>query len=857
MAKFPPDDFDAPANLGAPLGGLGDPGDGNFQKGNKLKLFGVIGVVAALGGGIALAMNSTPAAAELTIDQAATEMKNIFVLPKEQQVAEWRKWAGTPGESGGISEIRQEAIKQLGWARDPEGVKLATDMLRSPDDKLQGMAATVLAHYGSPAADAAKPALLEALKAAGAGSKPQIGWALVVLGEGAAFEDILTLYRAGHLASVQRLGGGTAFDPAKLIAMVPIDKIAGLSKDESPAVRQLVATVLSRNAEPRWTDTLIQLLEDADHEVARQAAPGLGKIGDQKARDPLITRIKDADKDSRAKYLEALKNGTGGVGLVVALYAFLNEPDPQTRWFRKKEIFGLLDEINDPRAADGLYEYLQVEEHIHWQFRAAMAMAAVGDVRAVPTLAKRLRMDPLKIYSDQYDWEMLLKRDDKERVEAARMIADLSVLNPDARDRIRQQSEDALVFWSHELPSPHANGLRALASMGSTKDLAALQKWANPGVPLPKEGQQPPMPEEFVIAQSALRYVGVLKDAKSWPVLLDMLEKKPANLAINNEAMYQGGLAILGMSLNAIGKGAADGLSEWGDNKAFEPLLKFIDDKTQNENARDSACAALAWVANQEGVLKVAEKISEYGSADPADGFRRKCLLETLVQRPVPGTAGALLALLAPGQALETRNNVARAIAKAGVDADTEAKLFELAKDEALMNDAVLAIVLGGNPDSAARAVAFYADKSKAALEELHDLWFKSFGFWSTDDLEQGRLFRYVDNATAISRVEINATPQEWAPQLLQRQFENLEFDNGPHSFTRVVLRNRLAQMAAGQDADKAAGAIRTLKFMKELGVLLALRDGGSPQKALAEQAAFEIINPKVGEGTVAVPEKE
>jgi len=64
---------------------------------------------------------------------------------------------------------------------------------------------------------------------------------------------------------------------------------------------------------------LIQLVQDPDAEVARQAAPGLGKIGEPRARDPLIEAMKTADKDSRNKYLEALRDGIGTEGLVLSL----------------------------------------------------------------------------------------------------------------------------------------------------------------------------------------------------------------------------------------------------------------------------------------------------------------------------------------------------------------------------------------------------------------------------------------------------------------------------------------------------------------------------------------------------------
>jgi hypothetical protein len=198
---------------------------------------------------------------------------------------------------------------------------------------------------------------------------------------------------------------------------------------------------------------------------------------------------------------------------------------------------------------------------------------------------------------------------------------------------------------------------------------------------------------------------------------------------------------------------------------------------------------------------------------------------------------------------------VARALAKGGFDASVEAKLFEMMNNEVLMNDAALALILGGTPETAARAVALYGTKpwnvAKPALDELGDLWYKSFGFWSTEDLESGLLFKYVDNAEAMSHVTINQTPQEWARVMLTKQFDNLLYDNGPHSFTRVVLRARLYQMAKGSDEQKRNGAFRTLKFMREQGVLLALRNEPGATGELGRQAYFELMNPKVVTGVV------
>ncbi len=872
LSKWPPDD-DIPGApspgipAGGGFGGYGG-GDGDFKKGRFNPAVIAVGVLAVLGLAGFLFFGMKKDAERLTIEQGEAIKKDIFVKPKAEQLAAWREWATKESSD----ELRCEALKQLAWERDPQGVPAAAAALAYPSEAVQGMAAVALAEYGRPMADGARDSLLAAFAKAGPGARPQIAWALVVLGDTRALDEVMKLYRLGHLAKVQRLGGGIAFDPNKIVNLIGIDKLATMANDESAAVRQLVATVLSDHAEPKYTDTLIKLVQDKDAEVARQAAPGLGRIGDARATEPLVSALRGVDKESRTKYFEAIRDGIGTQGLVVALQAAPTEDPPddnrqpgKAAWYFKKQLLNMIHVIeatdafkpgqglNDPSGADALYKYIESNPHIHLQTHAALALAAIGDIRAVPTLAKRLRMDPLKIYSDQNDWEMGLKRTDDERVMAARMIADLAILHPDKLPLIQEQAEDAVIFWIHELPSPHANGLRALAAMGSTKDIDAFRKWADPDQPLPKEGQQPPMPEEWVIAQSALRYVGWLKDKQSWKSLDKAIHAKPDELDVTMDGLYQGGLAILGMSLRAIGVGAADGFSEWRDNKAFKMLLEYIEDTKENEQSRKAACAALAWVAEKDDFLEIAKKIDEYKGNEKPDEFRRECLLESLIQRPVPGTAPALLSLFTPEAAIETRHQVARALAKGGFDATIEQKLFEMMNSDVLINDAALALILGGSPETAARAVAFYGTKplsvAKPALDELGELWYKTFGYWSTDDLEAGLLFKYVDNAEAMSHVSINQTPQEWARVMLTKQFDNLLYDNGPHSFTRVVLRYRLWQMAKGSDETKRAGALRTLKFMKEQGVLLALRNEPGAVGEAARQAYFELMNPKVVTG--------
>ncbi len=97
---------------------------------------------------------------------------------------------------------------------------------------------------------------------------------------------------------------------------------------------------------------------------------------------------------------------------------------------------------------------------------------------------------------------------------------------------------------------------------------------------------------------------------------------------------------------------------------------------------------------------------------------------------------------------------MARAIAKGGFDETVEAQLFEQMKNEVLMNDAALALILGGSPETAARARWRSTPTSpRPPSMSCSDLWYRSFGYWSTEDLESAAsLFKYVDNAEAISR---------------------------------------------------------------------------------------------------------
>jgi len=713
-----------------------------------------------------------------------------------------------------------------------------------------------LVDFGTPDADSAKPALLKALSEADSSDKPQICWALVSLKESSAFDPVLAEYRLGHLAEVQRLDGFPAFDAEKLAGLVSLDKIAALAGDDSESVRQLVATTLSRNADAKWTDALIKLVQDKDIDVAREAAVGLGKIGNDRATQPLVDALSKANKESREKFLQALRDGIGASGLVLALRTVSHDKF-DTEKFQTKQIFDMLKELEDPRGGDALYAYIASNPKPHWKVEAAMRMAEIGDVRAADVLGWRMEQDPLKLYND-VDWPEL-RRDDNERVFAARMLADLAVLHPEKRDYLLKTAEPGVLYWVDPdvKPQPHANGMRFLALVGSTKAIPLLERWADPREKLPSEGAQPPFPETWATAQSALRYVGWEKTPHGWGILTKQLHRRMKKLDVSWESLNQGGLTILGMTLRALGVGAVDGFAQWGDPKAYDELAKYIEEPMENEQSRSEACFALSWVATDDEMKDVAKKVHDNAKTDPKSNFLRTCYLESLIHRPVPDATAQLVDLLSASVPdVEVRNQMARAIGMGGLTPAMIPTLQSKLSDSSLKADAALALILGADADTAARAIATYNDPGvpAEAIEELKDLYNKTFGYWSDKNYENGDIARWVENAEAIAHVRVNGMLQDWPRIILGRNLvESVEIDNGPHSMTRVQMRTRLLADALGTNDVKRQQAIHMLKFVKEKGVLMALRTAPAPIGDMAKQAFFEVMNPKAS--AEAVPE--
>ena len=355
----------------------------------------------------------------------------------------------------------------------------------------------------------------------------------------------------------------------------------------------------------------------------------------------------------------------------------------------------------------------------------------------------------------------------------------------------------------------------------------------------------------------------------AWQLFERALVSRPPTVDVTLDGVTKNRADLLAMTLRALGNGAAQGFSEWGDRRAVGPLLAYVSDLLNDEESRLAACAALGWVMAKDDLPAIVIAMGQPKNDTPATHFRRSCLLESLAQRPKVFAAKDLLPLLTLTRSshlldlqrnrfasADPRAQVARALAKSTLDPATERALEKLLGDPELKTAAALALLLGGRPATATRALERYSSHTPGWLETLAPLWFESFPLWSQEALDAGVVYRYVENARVLARVTIDGTAQTWARGLLRRRLAAVDVEAGPHSLTRVRLRYALNAAARASDKWQSEAAMRTLGLLGEQGALAALSDLPAPTGELARAIAAESAAPEPPT-TGLVPEEE
>ena len=549
--------------------------------------------------------------------------------------------------------------------------------LESADHHVRGTAATALLEYGTPGGDAAKPALLKALKEADAATSRRSPGRSPCSTSRSAFDEVLEEYRVGHLAKVQRLDGNPAFDPEQLAG----DGLRSTSSrryatDESESVRQLVATVLSRNADPKWTDTLIKLVQDKCIDVAREAAVGLGKIANEQSMQPLLGALDKADKDSRSKFLEALRDGVGGKR-PRARAAERRQVEARHEKFQTKQIFDMLRELEDPRA----------RRRCSSQYIDDEPAPALEDRGRPPP--RRDRRSPRRAHA-----RVAHEAGPAQALQQGRAIP-ITARTTTSASSPRACSPTSPSSTRTSAPTIRTRGLRRRLLLDDEQAAAARQRAPLPGgvrarrrrsprcasgrtrrTPFPKEGQQE-FPPVWATAQSALRYLGWMQGSGSAWAVLEHAAQSPAA-----EGRRDDGIAPPGRPRRprhepprASASARPHGFAQWGDPKAYPILVKYIEDTLNNEQSRYEACFSLSLGRDR----RPDEGGREEGEGATTSRTRRAQLIRELLPRdarPPPGarrrrpaSSTSSTATLDP----QVQHQAARAIGFGGIDAEHHA----------------------------------------------------------------------------------------------------------------------------------------------------------------------------------------
>ncbi len=665
-------------------------------------------------------------------------------------------------EKTSYDDVKERIIRNLSHFKDDKAVPLFIQALDTPG-MVRRAAASALANIGSPAADAAKPKLLQILDGCEPADRIPVVWAMAVLKEQdpKASDAIVDEFIKGHLQAQP------GFNPRIITRALGIQKLASLTDHKETSVRALVAMALSEAASPEVVPPLVRLIQNPneDGEVVRAAVAGLGRAGDPRAAAPLFTLMQKRP-DMRQSVLDALGKSTAAPQLAVLL-------KQATDVGAKRDLVRLLRKTYDPRAADPLAAMLgDADDDVKQE--AAHGLAELGDARAVPTLLELANSEEDEVATDAVD--------------ALRRLG-----NPSAGDGLLELFKKA--------PERKAAIMRAL---GATHAMAA-------GPELIKELKGDDI-------GAAAKAIGQLPYDKGYAELLSLLPRTkykdidfskpsvPSEMAYRNRLEAMGGLAYFGRP----------------DPKLIKDLTTIIEDPEDDFRLAEVAGATLGQVADQ-GVYQLMlqkimdTKLDERIRTDYATGLWRK---------PNPDVASQLLPLLSGDTPSGIKTAAALAIGYAG-SAANDAKLIALLDDPTARRYAAFAVVLGGSEDAAHKLLAVLPkdrDTEEVLRMAVNSTENDNFNILTKAMFDSGQIYRRLRVGQILMEgTGQNSYTYVWA-QVTARLRSGWE---GAGGMSDRDIRETLYKELGSSDASRRALVANTLASMNLRGLLLAARDAG------------------------------
>lgn len=727
--------------------------------------------------------------------RAALERVLSQTLPPEQLASQVRDIYARYRQS---PELRMSVRRILARLHDPQSIPIMIEGLRESGRERQ-QAALALAEIGLPAAAAARDALAEALPHTDPlVDRAEVAWAMVVTNDIRAWDTVVQLLREGKLQQVKNLDDPPRgiFDAALVARLAGRERLVQLANEQGPTgvpLRRIAAVSLAEMASPDVFDVLVRLSQDSDLDVAREAAIGLGRTGDNRAGEHIL-RFLNAHPDARDGVLNSLSQNSGAPGLSVII---AHATDPQTRSMATR----LLRELQDPGAGDAFMQVLSTvpadstDETLRTiRKNAIFGLAEIGDPRAADGLME-LAMRPLQPGA----------RVDPNADQDARLALDALRKIPGAPARVRAQLLQML---------PRADFMRTqiLLALGAAGD-------ASLGPQIMNYLSDPNAQEGAAVAVCRLRYAPGIERVRA-----DM--RRPPNLRMVEETVQDEAVFI--RRRNAI-----RAIAWTRDARYAADLMRIIEDPLDRRLLREEAGHALAAIADDATLEQVVTRATD--TSRPED--QRLYYMFALRARSTPAISNRLVeAYLRPGVGADLMRAAAIA-AGFGGDATTAAALRPLLASSDInvrLNAGIAAVLSGDEQTAGALLDALGHDGEFAGLLSGVFVTRSATGNNQAVQLEpfellpitesmftDGRIFRRIEMATALERgrgTNHHDFATLWLRLRLKNGWEN-PLGIGPHE-----IRARIREAAMSNDAYRREMAFRILRSLNDRGSLLYLR---------------------------------
>jgi HEAT repeat protein len=681
-------------------------------------------------------------------------------------------------------DVKERALRNLGHFKDASAVPLITKQLDN-GGIVRRAAALALASIGSPAADSAKPKLLEVLPKTDAKDKPQVVWALAVLKERAASDAIIAEFTTGLLQSQP------GFDPKVITEALGIPKLSEPANTghKEKSVRALVAMALSEAPSPEVVEPLVRMVEksDEDPEVVRAAVMGLGRTGDQRAAAPLFG-VMQSRPELRQSVLDALAKSTAAPQLAL----LLKEAKDVNA---KRDLIRLLRKTFDPRAADAFAASIG-DQDADIREEATQGLADLGDARAVPSLVELAKSEEDDVANDAVD-------------------ALTRLANPEAAPALLPMLSDEK--YVHR----KASIMRALGATGA--------KDAGPQLLKELTGDD---------VGAAAKALGHLKYDAAYATFVKMLPRSaykgvdfqkpgvPSEMAYRNR--YE----------------ALQGLQHFGkiDAKLVKELITIIEDPLDDFRLSAEAGATLGQLADAETYALMVQKVLDAKLQENIRVF----YAQGLWRKPSPEVAVQLVPLLSGQTPGAIKTAAALAIGYAG-SPTTDADLLSLLDNADARRYAAMAIVLGGS-EEAARKLIEVLPKDRDAEEILrmavNSTEDDNFNLLTKAMFESGQIYRRLRVAEILKEGNgLEGSAQVSYSYVWVHLTTRLRAGwDGPGGMSERAIRNALDEQLKSQDPERRRLIATAMGSMNYRGLLLAARDAGVKE---ARDTLMELDRPK------------